>query len=104
LGKFFEAAAYPRTRIGMLGIGMDFPSVGPPDYLRQLSPDLYEQECRRVQSRFDEAVELAEQAFLDELTRLVDHLGDRPLDGLVALVEQVRDQLRIAIDAEHELC
>ena len=33
----------------------------------------------------------------------LDHLGDRPLDRLVALVEQVRDELRIAIDAEHEL-
>jgi hypothetical protein len=38
---------------------------------------LYEQECRRVQSRFDEAVRLAEQAFLEELAKLVDHLAER---------------------------
>ena len=49
----------------------------PPDYLRQLSPELYQQECRRVQSRFDEAVQLAEQAFLDELVRLVEHITER---------------------------
>jgi hypothetical protein len=51
--------------------------VEPPDYLRQLNPELYEQECRRVQTRFDEAVQLAEQAFLEELSKLVDHLGER---------------------------
>jgi hypothetical protein len=55
----------------------DYPTVEPPDYLRQLNPDLYQQECRRVQSRLDEAVQLAEQAFLEELGRLVDHLTDR---------------------------
>jgi hypothetical protein len=32
-----------------------------------------------------------------------DHLRDRPRHGLVALVEQVRDELRVAVDAEHEL-
>jgi hypothetical protein len=30
-----------------------------------------------VQTRFDEAVQLAEQAFIEELARLVDHLSER---------------------------
>jgi len=30
--------------------------------LRQINPELYEAECRRMQARFEEAVELAEQA------------------------------------------
>ena len=55
----------------------DFPSVEPPPYLQQLSPQLYQQECQRMQSRFDEAVQLAEQAFLEELARLVEHLTER---------------------------
>jgi hypothetical protein len=55
----------------------DFPSVEPPAYLRQLSPELYQQECARIQARFDEAVELAEQAFVDELSKLVSHLAER---------------------------
>jgi hypothetical protein len=38
---------------------------------------LYEQECQRVQSRFNQAVQLAEQAFTDELSKLVSHLTDR---------------------------
>ena len=45
--------------------------VEPPSYLQQLNPQLYEEECRRVQSRFDEAVRLAEEAFTAELAKLL---------------------------------
>jgi hypothetical protein len=40
-----------------------------------LSPELYRQE--RVRARFEEAVQLAEQAFLEEFARLVGHLTER---------------------------
>jgi hypothetical protein len=43
----------------------------------QLSPGLYEAERARVSARFEEAVQLAEQAFLDEFARLVAHLTER---------------------------
>ena len=76
LGDLFDPTDYPPTLIGMFVIEHDFPSVEPPAYLRQLNPELYEQECRRVQARFDEAVRLAEQAFIDELSQLVSHLTD----------------------------
>ena len=55
----------------------DFPSVEPPDYLQQLNPQLYQQECQRVQERFSEAVRLAEEAFTAELAKLVSHLTER---------------------------
>ena len=77
LGDLFDASDYPPTLIGLFAIEHDYPSVEPPDYVRQLNPELYAQECRRVQSRFDEAVQLAEQAFLDELSRLVEHITER---------------------------
>lgn len=77
LGDLYNPSDYPATLIGLFGIEHEYPSVEPPDYLRQLNPQLYEQECRRVQARFDEAVQLAEQAFLDELSKLVEHLGER---------------------------
>ena len=77
LGDLFDASDYPTTLVGMFAIEHDFPSVEPPPYLRQLSPELYQQECQRVQTRFDEAVQLAEQAFIEELARLVDHLSER---------------------------
>jgi hypothetical protein len=62
---------------GLFDVSWEFPSVEPPSYLQQLNPALYEQECNRVRSRFDEAVQLAEAAFTDELAKLVEHLAER---------------------------
>ena len=77
LGRLFNPADYPESLRGLFAASWDFPSIEPPSYLQQLSPQLYEQECQRVQARFDEAVQLAEQAFTDELAKLVSHLTER---------------------------
>ena len=77
LGGLFNPSDYPVSLIGLFGIEHEYPSVEPPSYLRQLNPVLYEQECQRMQARFDEAVQLAEQAFTEELSKLVEHLSDR---------------------------
>jgi hypothetical protein len=77
LGTLFNAADYPASLHGWFDVTYDFPSVEPPDYLRQLSPQLYEQEAQRVAARFDEAVQLAEHAFTEELSKLVSHLTER---------------------------
>ncbi|MBV09482.1 hypothetical protein [Rubinisphaera sp.] len=77
LGDLFNVSDYPASLVGMFAIEHDYPSIEPPNYLRQLSPELYEAECQRVQARFDEAVQLAEAAFMEELAKLVDHLTER---------------------------
>ena len=77
LGRLFSATDYPNSLCGLFGVEWDFPSVEPPDYLRQLNPQLFEQECQRVASRFNEALQLTEQAFLDELSNLIAHLTER---------------------------
>ena len=77
LGSLFNAADYPETLVGLFGVEWSFPSVEPPDYLVRLSPGLYEAERARVAARFEEAVQLAEQAFLEEFARLVSHLTGR---------------------------
>src|SRR5271157_968746 len=77
LGSLFNPADYPATLVGLFGVSWDYPNIEPPDYLLGLSPDLYRQEQERVKARFDEAVQLAEQAFLDEFTKLVAHLTER---------------------------
>lgn len=82
LGDLYSEADYPDSLQGLFDMTWEFPSVEPPDYLRRLSPDLYDQECRRVQARFDEAVQLAEAAFMDELGKLVEHISER-LSGQV---------------------
>ncbi len=77
LGRLFNSGDYPETLIGLFDVSWDFPSVEPPDYLRDLNPALYEAERAHVAARFDEAVQLAEQAFLDEFSKLVGHLTER---------------------------
>jgi hypothetical protein len=77
LGSLFNAGDYPDSLIGLFDIAWDFPSVEPPDYLRRLNPQLYEQEAQRVAARFDQAVQLAEQAFMEELSSVVSHLSER---------------------------
>lgn len=77
LGSLYNPADYPESLAGMFSIDFDFPAVEPPDYLRQLNPQLYEEECQRVQERFNEAVRLAEEAFTTELAKLVSHLTER---------------------------
>ncbi|HET6423250.1 MAG TPA: hypothetical protein VFG20_06175 [Planctomycetaceae bacterium] len=77
LGTLFNPRDYPESLLEEFAVTWEFPTVEPPEYLRRLNPALYEQECQRVQQRFQEAVSLAEQAFLDELARLVNHLTER---------------------------
>jgi hypothetical protein len=77
LGRLFNPGDYPGSLIGLFQVEWDFPSVEPPDYLQQLNPALYEAEKARVAARFDEAVRLAEEAFIDEFTKLVSHLTER---------------------------
>jgi hypothetical protein len=81
LGQLYNPADYPASLQGLFGVDWDFPSIEPPDYLLQLSPALYEQERSRVAGRFEEAVQLAEQAFLSELGKLVAHLAGRLADN-----------------------
>jgi hypothetical protein len=77
LGSLFNPGDYPESLAGLFEVAWDFPSVEPPDYLVALNPALYAQEEERMRARFEEAVRLAEQAFLDEFARLVKHLTER---------------------------
>jgi hypothetical protein len=81
LGRLYDATDYPPQLRGLFELEWSFPSVEPPSYLMQLKPELYEQERNRVAARFEEAVELAERAFADELSKLVAHLAERLSGG-----------------------
>jgi hypothetical protein len=77
LGKLYDPADYPPLIRGLFRVEWDFPSVEPPSYLMRLNPDVYRQEQQRVAERFQEAVQLAEQAFATEFARLLSHLSER---------------------------
>lgn len=77
LGSLYDLSDYPSSLEDEFQIQWDFPSVDAPDYLRRLSPEVYEEQTRRVSQRFEQAVEQAESAFIAELDQLVNHLAGR---------------------------
>ncbi|MCM2371881.1 hypothetical protein [Aporhodopirellula aestuarii] len=77
LGGLFDPSDYASNLRETFAIEWDYPSCDPPEYLLRVSPQLYYSECARVQRRFDEAVQVAEQAFADELSKLIGHLAER---------------------------
>jgi hypothetical protein len=81
LGALFNPADYPTTLDGLFDLEVSYPTIEPPGYLMALHPDVYQAEQARVRERFENAVELAEQAFATELQRLTAHLAER-LTGL----------------------
>ncbi len=81
LGSLYNASDYPQTLDGLFDLEVSYPTIEPPNYLMALHPDVYQAEQARVRERFENAVELAEQAFATELQRLTAHLAER-LSGL----------------------
>lgn len=77
LGRLYNPFDYPPEVRGLFAVEWDFPSVEPPSYLMRLHPEIYQQEQERVAQRFEEAVRLAEQAFVAEFARVVSHLTER---------------------------
>ena len=81
LGSLYNPADYPPSLLGLFQVQWDFPSVEPPEYLMRLNPRLYEEQRRRMASRFEQAVALAEQAFIEEFGSLIEHLTERLTAG-----------------------
>ena len=91
LGSLFSAVDYPDSLIGLFEVQWDYPSVEAPEYLLRLNPQVYEQERQRINRRFEEAVQMAEQAFVVEFGRLVEHLVQRLTDGQDGQKKMFRD-------------
>jgi len=77
LGDLYNAGDYPTDIRAEFALEWDYPNVDPPAYLKQAHPELYEQECKRIQARFDQALAMTEQAFVAQFHELVAHLCDR---------------------------
>jgi hypothetical protein len=70
----FREEAYPLTLIDQFAIWIEFPSLDPPEYLRDANERIYDQERRRCAARLEEAVTLAETAMADEFKKVLDHM------------------------------
>jgi hypothetical protein len=91
LGALFNPSDYPERIDVEFELDWDFPSIEPPAYLKQLHPQLYEQEVERIRGRFEEAVRLTEQALTTKLHELVAHLADRLQGGVDGKPKVFRD-------------
>ena len=84
LGKLADGVVYPDTLVGEWAIDWEFRQMEPPDYLKRLSPKIWEAQNARIQARFDEAVGLLEDElssrFAELVANLVEQLTPRP-DG-----------------------
>jgi hypothetical protein len=77
LGRLYDESDYPETMRGLFQVEWEFPNVEAPEYLRELNPQLFEQEKARIIGRFDEAARLAEDAFTTDFAKLISHLTER---------------------------
>lgn len=80
LGDLFNERDYPDSITDCFDIRWDYPSVEPPNHLKELAPELYEREAAKISSRFESALQMAEEAFAAELKSLVSHLVERLTD------------------------
>lgn len=81
LGDLFDPSDYPPHLTGLFTIDWDLPSLDVPEYLKGLNPKLYAEQSARIAARFDEAVSMAEDAFIGELAEMIETL-QRKLSGL----------------------
>lgn len=83
LGQLYNPSDYPdaESLLDEFTITWGYPSIDPPNYLKELNPRLYEQEQARVAARFEEAMGVAQQALAAEMADLVNHLVDRLTPG-----------------------
>lgn len=80
LGALYDPSDYPASLEAEFSITWEYPPVEPPRYLMNFNPELYAQEQARIQTRFEQAVTMAEDAFADQLQDLVGHLIERLTD------------------------
>ena len=98
LGSMFDANDYPRNVAESISLSWDFPSISPPNYLRQLDPELYAAEQSKVQRRFEEAVEMAETMFATDFAKLVEDLSSRLTDDNARFPQRKLDQIKAFMD------
>lgn len=77
LGDLFDTRDYPPTLLDEFSLSWDFPSVSPPEYLKQLNPELYQQQQQIIAARFNQAVGMCESAFMTQFSKMVDAIADR---------------------------
>ena len=90
LGSLYNHADYPGSLVGMFEVEWDFPNLQPPTYM-MANPTLYAEQSARVAARFEQAVTMAEDAFVGELAKLVQNLQDKLAGKADGVLKRLHD-------------
>lgn len=77
LGELYNKEDYPKDLSYSFEMIVEPISIEPPNYLKDLHPDLYRETQQRIAARFNASVSMAEAAFTQELQTIVSHLIER---------------------------
>jgi hypothetical protein len=77
LGELFDASDYPESLAGSFEIRWEFPSIDPPEYLKDVNKRIWDEQRAIADARLNEAVVMAEQAFAAEFAELLNKLVER---------------------------
>ena len=77
LQELFDPADYPGSLLGQWKFDWEYPNVEPPEYLLQLNPELYHAEKTRIEARFSEALQAAEEVLAKEFGSMLQKLAER---------------------------
>lgn len=82
LGTLYNPDDYPADNLEELfSVSWSYPETSVPSYLMAIDAGVYRREAARVAEKFEQAVELAEQGFVEEFNKLVSHLTERLTDS-----------------------
>lgn len=76
-GGLYDPSDYPDTLIGQFDLRIEAVNTEPPEWMKNLSPEIYEQQCKLIEEKFKAAATLAETALAEEFGKLLSHLTDR---------------------------
>ena len=77
LRELWDAADYKASVFGEFNFEWTFRDMNPPESLKQISPELYDQQVAMVEKTFARAVELQTQELAEQFGNLVAHLAER---------------------------
>jgi hypothetical protein len=77
LGDLFDESDYPMSLSGAFEINWEYPSIDPPEYLRDVNQRIWNEQREIANARMTEAVQMAEQAFAAEFGKLLGKIVER---------------------------
>ena len=77
LQDLFNRSEYPASLSAAYSIEWEYPSVEPPNWMKEVHPEAYAAQVRIINARFEDAVTQTETLFAEEFAKVVEHLAER---------------------------